>query len=416
VGGNFVGQLSPFEAFGVWARPDFRLDAGGKWWLAPGAALAVAHVLLGLLRTRRDRALMAAALAVVTVYVVARPATLAYFSGKALAIAAPVLTLVVVRGLLAGAPRAAGRAALAVAGAGFALMALYSSAFALRAAHVRPQERGADLGEFRSLTAGAPVLYLARDAFVGWELRDAHVAGFQPAHGPRLAPLEPVSRKTTPRPPTAVDADSPAPGLLDRYRYVVTPRTAYASVLPANLRPVARTRWSVLWERTGPTPPRATLEEGEAPGAVLDCDTPEGRALSRFRGVAYVRPRPVIGRAGATVSGKPLAQTLDLGPGTWVVAMRWFSDMPLDVLLNGERHRLPAYLSDRASYAAVGRVTTPGGTLRIEVRPPERRRLDVVRSITVGAPVATRVDRPGRVVPLRSACGRYVDWFRASVP
>jgi hypothetical protein len=30
--------------------------------------------------------------------------------------------------------------------------------------------------------------------------------------------------------------------------------------------------------------------------------------------------------------------------------------------------------------------------------------------------VAVRVDRPGRVVPLARACGRYVDWFRASVP
>jgi hypothetical protein len=281
---------------------------------------------------------------------------------------------------------------------------------------VRPQERGADLGAFRSLIAGERVLYLARDAFAGWELRDAAVAGFQPSHGPRLALLEPVGRKTTPAPPTAVDADSPAAGTLDRYRYVVTPRTANDSVLPSNLRPVARTRWSVLWERRGPTPPRSTLVEGEAPGAVLDCGKPEGRALSRFRGVAYVRPRPVLGRAGATVSGRPLVQTLDLPAGTWEVSLRWYSDMPLDVVLNGKRHRLPAYLSDRASFATVGRVVTEGGPLRMEVRPPERRRLDVVRTVLVGEPVAVRVDRPGRVVPLARACGRYVDWFRASVP
>ena len=37
--------------------------------------------------------LLAAALAGVTVYAVARPVTLAYFSGKALAVVAPVLTL-----------------------------------------------------------------------------------------------------------------------------------------------------------------------------------------------------------------------------------------------------------------------------------------------------------------------------------
>ena len=108
-----MGQLSPFEALGVWPRPDFRLATGGKWWLELGAALAAALVVAGLVRAgRRDRALLAAALAAVTVYVVARPATLAYFSGKALAVASPVLALVAVSFLLARAARAA-----AVAGA-----------------------------------------------------------------------------------------------------------------------------------------------------------------------------------------------------------------------------------------------------------------------------------------------------------
>ena len=53
-----------------------------------------------------------------------------------------------------------------------------------------------------------------------------------------------------------------------------------------------------------------------------------------------------------------------------------------------------------------------GGPLRIEVRPRARRRLDIVRTVLLGEPVAVRVDRPGRVLPLRRACGRYVDWYR----
>ena len=102
VGGNFVGQLSPFEALGVWPRPDFRLATGGKWWLEVGAALAAVLVVAGLVRAgRRDRALLAAALAGLTVYVVARPTTLAYFSGKALAVVSPVLALAAVSFLLA---------------------------------------------------------------------------------------------------------------------------------------------------------------------------------------------------------------------------------------------------------------------------------------------------------------------------
>ena len=154
-----------------------------------------------------------------------------------------------------------------------------------------------------------------------------------------------------------------------------------------------------------------TLSEGEAPGAVLDCRSAPGRALARAGGVAYVRPRPVVGVPGATVSGRPLVQTLDLGPGRWEISLRWFSDMPLEVRLGAERRDLPAYLSDRASFVAVGRVDG-GRPLRIEVRPRARRRLDVVRTVLLGEPVAVRVDRPGRVLPLRRACGRYVDWYR----
>ena len=276
---------------------------------------------------------------------------------------------------------------------------------------MRPQERGADLSAFRPLVRNAPVLYLARDAYAGWELRGSRLAGFQSAAGPRLTTLVPVPEKAEPAPPAAVDVDSVGPGGLDGYRYVVTPRTSYASVVPPNLRPVARTRWSVLWERTGPTPLRWTLAEGEAPGAVLDCGTAPGRAVARTGGVAYVRPRPVIGTPGVTHSGRPLVQTLDLGPGRWEISLRWLSDMPLEVLLDGERRSLPAYLSDRASFVAVGRVKG-GRPVRIEVRPAARRRLDVVRTVLLGEPVATRVDRPGRELPLRRACGRYVDWYR----
>ncbi len=219
MGGNFVGQLSPFEALGVWPRPDFRLATGGKWWLELGAALAAVLVVAGLVRAgRRDRALLAAALAGLTVYVVARPTTLAYFSGKALAVASPVLALAAVSFLLAELRerrRWPARTAVAAAAGTFALLALYSSALALRAAHVRPHQRGADLSAFRPLVRNAPVLYLARDAFAGWELRGSRLAGFQPAAGPGLTTLVPVPEKTEPAPPTAVDVDSVGPGGLD---------------------------------------------------------------------------------------------------------------------------------------------------------------------------------------------------------
>ena len=431
-GGNFVGQISPFEAFGIWPTPDFRFTRGAKSWLEPGAALAAASVLFGGLWCwrRRERVLLAAALAGVAVYAVARPVTLAYFSGKALAVVAPILTLIAIRGLLGLAlplarPAWSRRTAAAVALALFAALAGYSSALALRAAHVRPHDRGPDLAAFRPLVDGADVLYLGRDGFVGWDLRGPRVAGFQAARGPRLRPLIVVPSKSTSGPlPAAVDVDSPGPGALDAYRFVVTSRTAYASAPPPNLEPIARTRWHVLWRRRGPTPVRSILREGEAPGAVLDCRTAESRTLSREAGTAWVRPRPVLGGvdswtqadgspagAGATASGRPLAQRLELGSGTWEISLRYYSDVDLNVVIGSERRSLPAYLGDRSTYVAIGRVTG-GGPVRVEVTPAARRPIDMVRPVLLGDLAATRVDDRGQEVPLRRACGRYVDWYR----
>jgi hypothetical protein len=32
--------------------------------------------------------------------------------------------------------------------------------------------------------------------------------------------------------------------------------------------------------------------------------------------------------------------------------------------------------------------------------------------VRLGTVAATRLDRPGRLVALASACGKYVDWYR----
>jgi hypothetical protein len=48
----------------------------------------------------------------------------------------------------------------------------------------------------------------------------------------------------------------------------------------------------------------------------------------------------------------------------------------------------------------------------VEVEAPARRPLDVVRTILLGSVAATRVDDRGHLVPLKRACGAYVDWFR----
>jgi hypothetical protein len=436
-GGNFGRQLSPLEALGVWRQPDFRVPWPSPL-LEPGVLLACAVTLFGLAwcRRRREWALLAGALGGVSVYAVARPFTLAYFSGKALAIVAPLLTLIAVKALAevasgarAGPARrhAPAVAAAAVLGA-YLLMAGASSTLALRGAHVRPTERGPDLAAFRSAVDGDSLVYVGRDNFAPWELRGADLHGFQSYDTPLGVGMaeNPEKRAEDGLSPT-VDVDSVEPGWLASARYLVTPRSPYGSRVPSNFRAIARTRWHVLWQRRGPTLPRSILAEGDAPGAVLDCGTARGRRLAQARGFAYVRPEPVVGPADGWRSpgdGAPLpglvpsaavrVQELELGPGVWDISLRYFSDVPLRVSAGSLRATLPAYVADRTTFASAGRVATDGGPLAITVAVPARRRIETLREVDLGAVAATRVDDRGRLMPLSRACGRYVDWFRLS--
>ena len=416
-GGNFLGQISPLEALGVWRQEDFRLGMADPL-LQPVVLLACGVVAFGLVWCwrRREWVLLAGALGGASVYLVARPLTLAYFSGKALAAVAPLLTLLGVRALAVIASRERRPVALA-AGAVlvvYVLVAGAASTLALRGAHVRPHERGGDLAEFRAIVDGARTVYLGRDNFAPWELRGAELDGFQSYDTPLSVQIYPVPAKsaTDDRQP-AVDVDSVDPELLRSARYVVAPRTPYASARPAGFRLSRRTRWHELWERSGSLGPRRILAEGEAPGAVLDCSTPDGRQLSRSGGVAYVRPPPVIAPgAGNVLTGASRTQRLDLPAGVWDISMRYFSDVPLRVHAGSLDTTLPAYIADPHTFASAGRVTSRGGPLSVTVEVPARRRAAVLRTVTLGTIAATRVDDAGRLVPLARACGRYVDWYR----
>jgi hypothetical protein len=431
-GGNFDGQLHPLEVLGVWRVPDFR-ERMADPLLHPGVLLACAVVAWGLLWcwTRRERVLLAGALAGLSVYLVALPVTLAYFSGKALTVAAVPLTLVAVKALAGAAASspAAGRrrlpiAATVVLGA-YVALAGASSALALRAAHVRPPQRGPDLAAFRPLVKGELTVYLGRDNFAPWELRGTMLRGFQSYDTPLGTGIdEPPLKSATDAHRPAADTDSVDPFLLAVTRFLITPRTPYASRPPANYRPIRRTRWHVLWERRGTTQPRRVLAEGETPGKVLDCQTAEGRRLGAARGVAYIRPAPVAGSARAwRVPGGPVAggavpaggsreQTLELPRGKWDISLRYYSDVPLRLRSDTLDASLPAYVADESTFASVGRVDWRGGPLTVTVSVPARRRVETVRIARLGTLVATRVDIQGRLVPLADACGRYVDWYR----
>jgi hypothetical protein len=222
----------------------------------------------------------------------------------------------------------------------------------------------------------------------------------------------------------ATDVDSVEPLLLAFARFLITPRTPYASRPPPNYRPIKWTRWHVLWERRGPTQPRRILAEGEAPGRTLECRTALGRRLAATPGVAYVRPAPVVGKGGmwgapdGTVTGGTVEnggsrqQSLELGPGRWDISLRYRSDLPLRLVADGLKTTMPAYLTDESTFASAGTVAWRGGPLGVRISVPPRRRVEVLRTVRLGTVVATRADERGRLVPLAHACGRYVDWYR----
>ena len=304
----------------------------------------------------------------------ARPVTLAYNSGKALVILAPVLTLIAVRALLEGRPHAAGaalprRLAWAATALAFIGATAGSTALALRTAVPRPHERADELASLRSLLRGRA------DAVPGPQ----RLGRLGPARRPadRL-PANAVSL----RPPrrgsgqvaggsgaAAPDVDSVVPAELDRYRYVVAPRTAYASAFPPNFEPVRRLRWFVLWKRNGPTRPRRILTEGAEPGAVLACGAEPGP------GVAFVRPRPLTAgkeawrqpdggppqEPGTMSPGGSLVQTLELGPGAWEISLAYSSPVDLRLRAGSLVARLPADVDDPAGLFAVGGISTRRG-------------------------------------------------------
>jgi hypothetical protein len=217
--GNLFGQISPFTALGIWPSGDFRLAPGDGAVPAAfyylGAAFATALLVYGLDRCRRlrERSILAGAIAVAALYAAARLGGTPYTAAKALEIAAPVLTLVI---LLPGWPgrlvepmgKKVAPAALGV----YLLAAAGCSLLVFANAPVGPTSYSPALTGLRSLLGEEATLVLAPDSmladehgarYIAWELRGGRVcvepesaAGGNPPQGIRFV----VATGTT-RPP-----------------------------------------------------------------------------------------------------------------------------------------------------------------------------------------------------------------------
>jgi hypothetical protein len=227
--GNLFGQISPFEALGIWPSGDFRLSPGDGavpplgYFL--GAAYASILLLYGLVLCwrRRETALIAGLAAAALAYAAARAGGTPYTAAKAIEVGAPLAALVIVLPLLR---RPVAWVYLLAAG-GCSLLALAN-------APVGPSSYSPALTSLRSEVGEGPTLVLASRQlledehgvpYITWEMRGGRVcieatdkARSEPPPGVRFV----VARSAPSQPPF--------PAL--RVKRVAPPYVLWESVTP----------------------------------------------------------------------------------------------------------------------------------------------------------------------------------------
>lgn len=417
--GNLIHELSPYEGLGIWLREDFRFGPPSAFYGGALVALALGVVLYGVIwwLRRREVVVLSAAVASVLLYLFVRHGESAYLAAKALVVVSPFPVLLGARALLAHTPRliAELRVVRFAAAVVFVCGVGWSSFLALRNAQVDPGVHQQELVSLRPLLADRDVLFLGFDDYIGWRLFGARVTD-----PPVQEALPFALRKQFNG--ASLDFDSVTTRTLDRYDFVVTTRTAYASAPPSNFVRVRQTRSYDVYRRVGLTPSNALLREGSGPGAILDCaGNAADRRLSNSGGMALVRPKPVRIQAppgtGAGVAVRALPLKLP-SAGRWELSMQYASPQVLTVsdATGTSRWRLVPNLDRLGPYWRVGELTTMGKqTLNLELR-LHRPAAQIFTADSQYAPfgkiAAVRTDVAPRWVPLRRACGRYVDRYR----
>lgn len=412
--GNLVGPLPGWEAFGVWNNPDFRLPASPAFTAGMWTAFVLALVLFGAYWAfRRGRWLLPlSAAAAMVVWRVSEHSQSPYVSAKALVIASPLLLLLAVLPL---ADREPGRRSpgplLLVPLLGLVLFLRVGGddLRALRWSPVGPTGHARQLETFRPLVAGEPTLFLGNDEFITWELAGSPVQ--MTALGSlQLLPLRPQKGWEYGQ---ALDFDSVSAAVLDDYRWIVAPNDAASSAPPRQLRLVRSTEDFRLWRRVGRVPERSILSEGEWPGAVLRCDTQQGRAILTGARVAAVRTPPIVAPVDPTAAGSTVSARLDLPAGEWELQTPYTSPLPVDVTAPGMTATLAANLDRVGPRLPIGRVTVRRpGPLPISFHVDDTALAPPTALAIFNRVVATPAAEGVRIVPIDRACGEYVDWYR----
>jgi hypothetical protein len=409
--GNLGDQLEPLTAFGIWPTSEFRLDAGAGSLPAAGfylgAAIAALALVVALPRwiRRHGAAIPAALLTAAALYLFARAWGTVYTSAKALAIIAPLITLIVIGGLLAR-PRPWLAALAAVVAVGTA----FSSFLILRQAPVGPEEHMVELAEIRSHLDGEKVLFLGRDNFILYELRGARpfvaTRNYYVPDSLYVKPnteLDNVFEK--------FDFDTVTASTLAEFPYVLTTRAEYASAGPPAYEVAATTDSYSLWRKTGAVGERRPAETDAEPGRVDGCPRARPATVSWF-GATPVRAE---WDPSTIDDGDEATATLTLPGGTWDLSLRYDSTRPVTLAGPGYEVTLPGNLDYRgpAPFWAAGTVDVERKsevqiTARVEAPPFAGRMLGASSVAHLGEVAATTRDASGSGP---RGCEGYVDWY-----
>ena len=437
-GGNITSQLAAYQVFGLWPAVDARTFGASLTLMRAlgvlGAAVAIWAAWFWWWRERRPE-LPGAALGAIAIYALIRGRATPYYSAKALVMAGFVVGLMMVGAIVLTLSRTRIRdlrgTKLVLAGAGVAVLivAAWSSTLVLRGARVEPKDHREELASLRPLLLKGPTLYMGQNDYLSWYLRGAVLAFPYTYITPSQLPIggRPEKVFLVNRP---FDWDSQVAEDLDRFRFVLTSRAPYTSAAPPNWRLVRTTPSYAVWERTGPTAHRGTLQEPEGPGAVLNCQQRPGAQIGSSAGQAAVRSKPIVvppralrlpggkrarlGQFGfATIdAGRTAVADVSLPPGRWTASLQYVSPVPVELKAGNTSLRVPASMEGPSMYWRVGTFDSPGGQRRLELHADSASPLASFRTTLLGTLALTPADERDRVVPLKRACGRYVDWLR----
>ena len=456
--GRLLEREPPWQVLGVWPQGDFRVSTGA----VTGAYFAIGFALLAALAAvpswvrRREVAVPAALLAAVVIYGYTLAFGGIHVQAKALAVAAPLVLLFIVGGLLDPGRRPgsepdqepAGRSPWAIArlalGALFVVFAAGSSFLALRQAPVGTNERARQLEALRDQVAGADVVFLGLDRFAPYRLRGAESVQSPGGYVPESVHAR---RGKAWVQGEQLDFDSLPSGRYDRYRYAITTTTPYASSAPANFSEVDRTADFILWERSGDAPSRDTLRnEGGSPGTPLHCARRDSE-LEGVDGTAGVIAKPLVRPFDAWQPSASLIAPgdaeirLDLPAGRWRLALQYNSEVSLQLTVvapggAGEKtvaldEELPvalegmyAFAPGRGPFWSLGEIESKGGRVEVRLHANEptwlERLTQAQRRVWLGrlafvpvsdAPMGLAGPPTANQIPLDDACDKYIDWY-----